>query len=599
MLSRLKSIFVRQVKDKKNETLMYSSIIVLKILERFGKCETKVDLDALLSLLGNSFTGMFEKFIHDIGDKKSTSLEDVINTFCKKNIGNYLKNLEADICDAFEDHFESQTPYDNVFENEKWKLDDMFKHMVNKTFGPMSFYFVILTIFNVVHNTYTHRAIIYELADIAWFIRDKDNSALRSLCLSNPMYINKSVNRGCIGKMVVDRWGDYDDEFVLKTKLNQKDNPLFFQIFTMVDADERRIQRLIALNELFNKIRESKTINMEAEMPNFIKKMRPFFFNYSKLRQLRLLIRVLIVQKKQPHLFEQKQEHAPDKSRDLHEILHEVSSIFEGGDVWTRKVTDCMVCFDDGNQYLFGNPSPVECEMSLLLGPQCTTCVDVKNNLCHSCASELRVCPTCRNHLVDVITVEVCPSIKSAKRKRTAASSAEEGNPRKRTAASSAEEGNPRKRTTASSAEEGNPRKNRSSLSLMNDMRAWLNLDETDGERDLLKLLKKIQNKLNPGQQHIDFRIRDCFDIIKQYTPKFILDEIEKVKQPKMANEIEMVNKIITEMETAITRMSAQDKEVHVGLNGGRRRKLKSHHRPNKTNKTNKRNKTKSRRGRN
>ena len=606
----MKNIFGRQVKDKKNETLIYSSMIFLKILERFGKCETKVDLDALLSLLGNSFTGMFEKFIHDIGDKKSTSLEDVINTFrkqyeAKKNIADiekYVQKLELTICKIFEGQFElselSQTPYDDVFEDGKWKMGGMFEYMVNETFGPISFYFVILTIFNVVYDSFAHRAIIYELADIAWFIRDKD-SALRSLCLSNQMYINNNVNRGCIGKMVVDIWGYYDDDFVLKMKLKQGgDNPLFFQIFNMVDVDERRIQRLIALNELFNKIRESKTINMEAEMPNFIKKMRPFFFNYSNnLRQLRPLIRVLIVQKKQPHLFEQKQEHAPDKSRDLHEILHEFSSIFEGGDVWTRKVTECIVCLDDGNQYLFGNPSPVECEMSLLFGPQCTTCVEVKNSMCHSCAIKLKVCPTCRNHLVDVITVEVCPSIKSAKRKRTAASSAEEGNPRKR--------------TTASSAEEGNPRKKRSSLSLMDDMRAWLNLDETDEERDLLKLLKKIQNKLNPGQQPIDFRIRECFDqldIIKQYTPKFIFAEEDKIE---MANEIKMVNEIITGMETAIKHMTAQvqtDKEVqaiddaHVVQNGGRRRKLKSHHRPNKTNKinkTNKRNKTKSRRGRN
>ena len=614
MLSRLSNLSksVRSIfrpdkqQDNKNATLIYSSIIVLKILERLGKCKTQNDLDDLLSLLGNSFTGMFEKFIRDIGDEKSTSLEDIINTFrrqseYKKNIadiGKYLKTLEADICETFEAHFEldttSKTPYDDVFEHDKWNLDGMFEHMVNETFGPMSFYFVILTIFNDVHVpvSVAHRVIIYELADIAWFIRDKDNSVLRSLCLSNPMYINHKSNRGCIGKMVVNRWGDYDDDFLLKL-MQGGDNRLFFQIFDMVDADERRIQRLIALNELFNKIRESKTINMEAKIPNFIQKMRPFFFNYSKnLRQLRPLIRVITVQKKQPHFFEQ--EHAPDKSRDLHEILHEVSSIFEGGDVWTRKVTDCTVCFDDGNQYLFGNPSPVECEMSLLLGPQCTTCVDVKNNLCHSCASELRVCPTCRKSLVDVITVEVCPTLPSLPLLPPIKSSVKS---------------NSRKRTAASSAEEGNPRKKRSSL--MNAIRKWLNLAETDEERDLLKLLKKIQNKLNPGQQHIDFRIRECIDQlygIKQYTPKFILDEIEKVKQPKMANEIEMVNEIITEMETAIERMRVQvqtDKEVQAiddAYVGGRRRKtrtLKSHHRPNKTNKRNKTNKIKSRRRRN
>jgi hypothetical protein len=595
---RVRSIFrPDKQQDNKNATLIYSSIIVLKILERLGKCKTQNDLDDLLSLLGNSFTGMFEKFIRDIGDEKSTSLEDIINTFRTQSdiadIGKYLKTLEADICETFEAHFEldatSKTPYDDVFEHDKWELDGMFEYMVNKTFGPMSFYFVILTIFNVVHVSVSvaHRAIIYELADIAWFIRDKDNSVLRSLCLSNPMYINHKTNRGCIGKMVVDRWGDYDDDFLLKL-MQGGDNLLFFQIFDMVDADERRIQRLIALNVLFNKIRESKTINMEAKMPNFIQKMRPFFFNYSNsLRQLRPLIRVLTVQKKQPHLFEQ--EHAPDKSHDLHEILHEFSSIFKDGHVWTRKVAECIVCLDGVNQYLFGNPSPVECKMSLLLGPQCTTCVDVKNNLCHSCASELRVCPTCRKSLVDVITVEVCPtlpSLPSVKR-------------------------NPRKRTAASSAEEGNPRTKRSSLSLMNAMRKWLNLAETDEERDLLKLLKKIQNKLNPGQQHIHFRIIECIDqldIIKQYTPKFILDEIEKAKQPNMVNEIEMVNEIITEMEKAIRLMRAQaeiDKDVQAidnAYDGGRRRKtrtLKSHHRPNKTNKRNKTNKIKSRRRRN
>ena len=205
----------------------------------------------------------------------------------------------------------------------------------------------------------------------------------------------------------------------------------------------------------------------------------------------------------------------------------------------------------------------------------------------------MRVCPTCRKSLVDVITVEVCPTlpllppIKSSVKR------------------------NPRKRTAASSAEEGNPRTKRSSLSLMNAMRKWLNLAETDEERDLLKLLKKIQNKLNPDQQHIHFRIIECIDQldrIKQYTPKFILDEIEKVKQPNMVNEIEMVNEIITEMEKAIGLMRAQaeiDKDVQAidnAYDGGRRRKtrtLKSHHRPNKTNKRNKTNKIKSRRRRN
>ena len=166
---------------------VYTDVIILKILEKLGQCETEAQLDECLSLLGNSFTNTFTKFIHDIGDKKSTSLEAVIKVCKGKShdvVVKYMTELQKTVCISFETSApltSSKLSYDEVFKQLT------FPHIAN-LFGPAALYYLMynrMYLNNpapIQSDKWDARdAIINEFADIAWFIRDRDNIHFREL----------------------------------------------------------------------------------------------------------------------------------------------------------------------------------------------------------------------------------------------------------------------------------------------------------------------------------------------------------------------------------------------------------------------------------
>jgi len=265
-MQSLASFFQKSKHDPcDDETILKcASVIVVKILERLGECTTEDELDALLSLLGKSFIEKYDEFTDEFGGKKK-SLENIILKLKSKEgkpFKTYMQaKLKQPICDAFEEQFNlKESTFADIFKDGKWKLGGiMFEHMVGNTFGCISIYFVILACLNDPHadrRTDLREQITYQLADIAWFIRDNDDyDGLRTLCLSNPWYetnFPQFFDPTCIYQQGhLDALGA---SFHIPSPLVHTKPKPFYKKFDTVDGDERRIQRLIALNKLFEKI---------------------------------------------------------------------------------------------------------------------------------------------------------------------------------------------------------------------------------------------------------------------------------------------------------------------------------------------------------